>query len=71
MLLLCVDIAHGNNSILADQMALKLAGAEGFVVTEAGFGSDIGCEKFFGSLTTTSLVWVAMKLRIVTVSRWK
>jgi len=41
------NIAHGNNSILADKIALKLAGEDGFVVTEAGFGSDIGGEKFF------------------------
>ncbi|XP_072546593.1 C-1-tetrahydrofolate synthase, cytoplasmic isoform X2 [Salminus brasiliensis] len=41
------NIAHGNSSILADKIALKLAGPEGFVVTEAGFGADIGMEKFF------------------------
>mmetsp|Transcript_7530 Transcript_7530/g.12951 ORF Transcript_7530/g.12951 Transcript_7530/m.12951 type:complete len:642 (+) Transcript_7530:156-2081(+) len=40
------NIAHGNSSIVADQIALKLAGEGGFVVTEAGFGSDIGLEKF-------------------------
>ncbi|MCR4398627.1 MAG: formate--tetrahydrofolate ligase [Firmicutes bacterium] len=38
------NIAHGNNSILADKIAVKLAD---FVVTEAGFGADIGAEKFF------------------------
>lgn len=38
------NIAHGNSSIIADQIALKLAD---FVVTESGFGSDIGMEKFF------------------------
>ena len=37
------NIAHGNSSIIADQIALKLAD---YVVTEAGFGSDIGFEKF-------------------------
>uniref|UniRef100_A0A8C2ZQP3 Methylenetetrahydrofolate dehydrogenase (NADP+ dependent) 1b n=1 Tax=Cyclopterus lumpus TaxID=8103 RepID=A0A8C2ZQP3_CYCLU len=41
------NIAHGNSSILADIIALKLVGPEGFVVTEAGFGADIGMEKFF------------------------
>ncbi|KAK5579644.1 hypothetical protein RB653_009329 [Dictyostelium firmibasis] len=41
------NIAHGNSSIIADQIALKLAGKEGYVVTEAGFGADIGAEKFF------------------------
>ncbi|WFD35360.1 hypothetical protein MCUN1_002214 [Malassezia cuniculi] len=46
------NIAHGNSSILADALALKLAGSEpgatrnGFVITEAGFGADIGMEKF-------------------------
>ena len=41
------NIAHGNSSILADKIALKLVGEDGFVVTEAGFGADIGMEKFF------------------------
>eukprot|EP00210_Caulerpa_lentillifera_P008036 g7673.t1 len=40
------NIAHGNSSILADQIALKLVGEQGLCVTEAGFGSDIGFEKF-------------------------
>ncbi len=38
------NIAHGNTSIIADQIALKLAD---YVVTESGFGADIGMEKFF------------------------
>ena len=37
------NIAHGNSSIVADQIALKLAD---YVVTESGFGADIGMEKF-------------------------
>lgn len=40
------NIAHGCSSIIADEIALKLVGKEGYVVTEAGFGSDIGFEKF-------------------------
>ena len=36
------NIAHGNSSIIADQIALKLVGEDGFCVTEAGFGADIG-----------------------------
>lgn len=40
------NIAHGNSSILADQIALKIVGQDGFVVTESGFGADIGMEKF-------------------------
>lgn len=41
------NIATGNSSIVADEVALKLVGKDGFVVTEAGFGADIGMEKFF------------------------
>ncbi|XP_066452022.1 monofunctional C1-tetrahydrofolate synthase, mitochondrial [Eleutherodactylus coqui] len=41
------NIAHGSSSVLADRIALKLVGKDGFVVTEAGFGADIGMEKFF------------------------
>jgi len=37
------NIAHGNSSVIADKMALKLAG---YTVTESGFGSDLGMEKF-------------------------
>ncbi|MCX7669828.1 MAG: formate--tetrahydrofolate ligase, partial [Anaerolineae bacterium] len=37
------NIAHGNSSIIADQIALKLAD---YVVTESGFGADMGMEKF-------------------------
>lgn len=40
------NIAHGNSSIVADQVAIKVVGEDGFVVTEAGFGADIGVEKF-------------------------
>lgn len=38
------NIAHGNNSVIATQMALKLAD---YVVTEGGFAADLGAEKFF------------------------
>ncbi len=38
------NIAHGCNSVMATKSALKLAD---FVVTEAGFGADLGAEKFF------------------------
>lgn len=38
------NIAHGNSSILADRVALKLGD---YVVTESGFGADMGMEKFF------------------------
>jgi len=38
------NIAHGNSSIIADRIALKLVD---YVITESGFGADIGMEKFF------------------------
>ncbi len=38
------NIAHGCNSVIATKMALKLAD---YVITEAGFGADLGAEKFF------------------------
>jgi formate--tetrahydrofolate ligase len=38
------NIAHGNSSILADMIALKCSD---YVITESGFGADIGAEKFF------------------------
>lgn len=40
------NIAHGCSSIVADQISGKLVGKDGYVVTEAGFGSEVGFEKF-------------------------
>ncbi len=45
------NIAHGNCSIISDAIALRCAD---FVVTEAGFGSDLGAEKFFNIKCRTS-----------------
>jgi formate--tetrahydrofolate ligase len=56
------NIAHGCNSIMATTMALKLAD---YVVTEAGFGADLGAEKFldikcrFAGLKPSAVVIVA------------
>jgi formate--tetrahydrofolate ligase len=56
------NIAHGNNSVIADRVALKLGD---YVVTESGFGSDMGMEKFLdivcraGGLTPSAVVLVA------------
>lgn len=56
------NIAHGCNSILATRLALKLAD---YTITEAGFGSDLGAEKFLdikcrlGGLTPSCIVLVA------------
>src|ERR671939_346033 len=56
------NIAHGNNSLVADLVALKLGD---YVITESGFGSDMGMEKFFnivcriGGLSPSGIVLVA------------
>jgi formate--tetrahydrofolate ligase len=56
------NIAHGNNSLVSDRVALKLGDV---VVTESGFGSDMGMEKFFdivcrvGGLSPSATVLVA------------
>jgi formyltetrahydrofolate synthetase len=56
------NIAHGNNSLVADLVALKIGD---YVVTESGFGSDMGMEKFFnivcriGGLRPSAVVLVA------------
>ncbi len=48
------NIAHGNSSIIADQIALRLVGKDGFVITESGFGADCGMEKFMNIKCRTS-----------------
>jgi formyltetrahydrofolate synthetase len=56
------NIAHGNNSLIADRVALKLGD---YVVSESGFGSDMGMEKFLdivcrvGGLKPSAIVLVA------------
>ncbi len=56
------NIAHGCNSVIATKMALKLAD---YAVTEAGFGADLGAEKFLdikcrmAGLTPSAVVMVA------------
>jgi methylenetetrahydrofolate dehydrogenase (NADP+)/methenyltetrahydrofolate cyclohydrolase/formyltetrahydrofolate synthetase len=40
------NIAHGNSSIIADMIGLKMV-SDGYLVTESGFGADCGMEKFF------------------------
>jgi formate--tetrahydrofolate ligase len=56
------NIAHGNNSLVADLVALKLGD---YVVTESGFGADMGMEKFLnivcrvGGLAPSAIVLVA------------
>lgn len=40
------NIAHGCNTVMATKLALKMAGKDGYVITEGGFGGDLGAEKF-------------------------
>ncbi|XP_028808898.1 C-1-tetrahydrofolate synthase, cytoplasmic isoform X4 [Denticeps clupeoides] len=61
------DIAHGNSSILSDKIALKLVGPDGFVVTEAGWGADIGLEKFFNIKCRSSGLQPDVVVMVVTV----
>jgi len=62
------NIAHGNSSIVADQVALRCAD---FVVTEAGFGADMGCEKFFNIKCRTSGLRPHAALLVATVRALK
>jgi formate--tetrahydrofolate ligase len=61
------NIAHGCNSLISTQMGLKLSD---YVVTEAGFGTDLGAEKFFnikcrvGGLKPSAAVLVVTKQAI-------
>ncbi|GAA5095831.1 formate--tetrahydrofolate ligase [Wohlfahrtiimonas larvae] len=62
------NIAHGNSSIIADDIALSLAD---YVVTEAGFGSDMGMEKFFNIKARTSGVFPSCIVVVSTVKSIK
>ncbi len=62
------NIAHGNSSIIADRIALKLAD---YVVTEAGFGADMGAEKFFNIKCRTSNIKPAAALLVATIRAMK
>ncbi|CAI5770280.1 monofunctional C1-tetrahydrofolate synthase, mitochondrial isoform X1 [Podarcis lilfordi] len=65
------NIAHGNSSVLADKIALKLVGKEGFVATEAGFGADIGMEKFFNIKCRASGLVPSVVVLVATVRALK
>jgi formate--tetrahydrofolate ligase len=62
------NIAHGNNSLLADQIALKLAD---IVITEAGFGADLGLEKFAHIVARYGHLRPAVALVVATVRALK
>ncbi|MBW7886761.1 MAG: formate--tetrahydrofolate ligase [Bacteroidetes bacterium] len=57
------NIAHGTNSVLADKIALKLGD---YVVTECGFGSDLGAEKFFDIVCRKNSMWPSAVVIVAT-----
>jgi formate--tetrahydrofolate ligase len=62
------NIAHGNNSILADRIALKLAD---YVITEAGFASDLGLQKFCDIVCRTGGFAASAAVLVTTVRATK
>jgi formate--tetrahydrofolate ligase len=57
------NIAHGTASVLSDRIARKLAG---YVVTEAGFGADLGAEKFFHIVNRQADLWPSTVVVVAT-----
>jgi formate--tetrahydrofolate ligase len=62
------NIAHGNSSVLADMLAVRCAD---YVVTESGFGADIGAEKFFNIKCRASGLRPNAAVLVVTVRALK
>ena len=62
------NIAHGTNSLISTKMALKLAD---YVVTEAGFGSELGAEKFFNIVCRTGNIQPDAVVLVVSIRALK
>jgi formate--tetrahydrofolate ligase len=62
------NIATGNSSVIADQIGIRTAD---FVVTEAGFGADMGAERFFNVKCRTSGLFPDVAVLVVTVRALK
>ncbi len=62
------NIAHGNNSLVSDRVALKLGD---IVLTESGFGSDMGMEKFFDIVCRAGGLRPSATVLVVTVKALK
>ena len=62
------NISHGNSSVIADRTALRLAD---YVVTESGFGSDLGAEKFFNLKCRVAGLHPAAEVLVCTVRSLK
>lgn len=62
------NIAHGHNSIVADRIALKLSD---YVITEAGFGSDLGGQKFIDIVTRRGKIPLDLVIIVVSIRALK
>ncbi|MHC1786225.1 MAG: formate--tetrahydrofolate ligase [Christensenellales bacterium] len=62
------NIAHGCNSVIATRLAMKLAD---YVITEAGFGADLGAEKFMDIKCRASGLWPDCVVLVATVRALK
>jgi formate--tetrahydrofolate ligase len=62
------NIAHGCNSLMATKYAMNLAD---YVITEAGFGSDLGAEKFFNIKCRVAAITPALTVLVVTTQSLK
>lgn len=62
------NIAHGCNSVIATKLALKLAD---YVITEAGFGADLGAEKFLDIKCRQSGLWPDCVVLVATIRALK
>ncbi len=62
------NIAHGNSSVVADQIAVRCSD---FVVTESGFGADLGFEKFMDIKCRVSGLWPSAAMIVATIRACK
>ncbi|MEG0640440.1 MAG: formate--tetrahydrofolate ligase [Clostridia bacterium] len=62
------NIAHGCNSVAATKLAMRMAD---YVVTEAGFGADLGCEKFLDIKCRMNGLWPNVIVLVATVRALK
>lgn len=62
------NISHGNSSVIADRMAMQLAD---YVVTESGFGSDLGAEKLFNLKCRVAGIQPAAEVLVCTIRSLK
>lgn len=62
------NIAHGHNSTIADKIALKLAD---YVITEAGFGSDLGAQKFMDIVVRRAGYMPSLAVIVITIKALK